>query len=146
MTEPVYVGMPNIDRRFDVGHWGEIRCGGRCRDDYGRLETVHQDGRVITLQRAALDSFKSAEKEVGGLIRLTGAFRACSYQTALYRSDSGRFANPDTSAHCRGLAIDVSTNQAADKLKRIRATLMERHWHQARPTDEPWHYSFGLQV
>lgn len=145
MGAPVYEGMPQTNRVFNVGKWGEIRCGGPCKDDYGRLVVVHRNGDVIRLQKAALEAFQAAQKAVGNRITLTGSFRSCSYQTALYRSDSGRFADPDTSAHCRGLAIDVSTNQGSRDLAAIHKALLARDWHQARPTDEPWHFSFGIK-
>jgi hypothetical protein len=89
-----------------------------------------------------MDSFRSAETECGPIV-CTGTWRPCSLQTALYAKDSSRYAPPASTAHCRGLAIDVSMAQSAGKLKKVHDALMSRHWHQARP-DEPWHYSMGL--
>lgn len=151
MTVPVYIGMPTTDRTFDVpkaakGIWGNIRCGGPCRDDYARIRVYHQTpARFIQLQRAALDSFKTAEEALGFKIWLTGSLRECSVQTRLYNSDHTRYAVPSSSAHCRGLAIDVSQNMTPKQLKQVHDVLTPRAWHQAR-SDEPWHYSFGIQV
>jgi hypothetical protein len=149
MGTPVYVGMPPVDKVYTVGEWGRIRCGGRCKDDYARIRLYDQPpqgGSPIKLQAAALASFKAAEKAVGFTIVLTGSWRACSYQRELYAADESRYAPPDKTAHCRGLAVDVSTALSAPKQKKLCAALLARGWHQARPTDEPWHYSFGIQV
>lgn len=153
--EPVYKGMPPTDRTFDVGKWGSIRCGGRCKDDYARI-VIHRQGdatHYVKLQRAAVESLSAVERILDDkgfhqhpYVYVTGhGWRACSDQDALYRSDSKRFADPDVTAHTRGLAIDVDMNQDTDKLKVIHRELMARHWFQAR-ADEPWHYSFGIQV
>lgn len=148
---PLYKGMPPRDVVYTVPRagahrWGRIRCGGACNDHYARLETRHLgDGRVVTLQRAAMDSYLSAARHVGASITLTGSFRSCSQQTSLYRQDPARFANPNTTAHCRGLAIDVSTELSVTRLRKIHAALVRRDWYQAR-SDEPWHYSFGIEV
>ena len=153
MAAPLYVGMPPTEREFvvprpvDPKPWGKIICGGACRDDYSRIEIYHQDAQhYVKLQRAALRSLQAAEDAIGDKIWLTGSWRSCSLQSELYASDSHRYAAPSTTAHCRGLAIDVSQNQTKGKLDKIHKALTYRHWHQARPTDEPWHYSLGVQV
>ena len=155
MTGPHYVppksvGMPAKDVIFSVHPFGDIRCGGACNDHYARIKTDHNHGRLVTLQRAALDSFLEAEAAVGFLIVVTGSIRSCAYQADLYRSDPVRFASPNTTAHCRGLAIDVSQSLSATRLKAIGRALKARRWYQARPAGtpnaEPWHYSFGIQV
>lgn len=151
MTNPVYEGMPLTDRTFDVpkaagGSWGEIRCGGPCKDDYNRIVTWHHNEHVWTLQRAAMESLKDASEKVGFDIVCTGTIRSCDLQTKLYNGDHNRFAPPDKTAHTRGLAIDVSMALSWLRRRRIRRALLARGWHQSRPTDEPWHYSFGIQV
>lgn len=151
--QPVYVGMPPVDRTFGVpklptGAWGIIRCGGPCRDDYHRLRIYDQPpagGAPVKLQSAALESFRDAESHLGYAIALTGSWRSCSYQDELYDSDRKRYAPSQVSAHCRGLAIDVSMGQSLKRLGEVKAALVYRGWHQARP-DEPWHYSFGIQA
>jgi hypothetical protein len=146
-TAPVYIGMPPGEREFRT-EFGSIICGGRCRDDYARIEIYHQvpGQRWVRLQRPALDSFREAENKLGFAIFLTGSSRTCELQTALYMGDQNRFAHPDKTAHCRGLAIDVSTSMSQAKQTAIRRALKNRGWHQSRPDDEPWHHSFGLAV
>lgn len=144
---PKYDGMPPTDRTYDVGRWGEIRCGGPCRDDYGRIVIYHQSpARYVKLQKAAIESLKDAEQDVRQKIWVTGSWRSCSLQRQLRASDPSRFADPNETAHTRGLAIDVSQNQTGSDLRAIHKALISRWWFQARPSDEPWHYSFGIQV
>jgi hypothetical protein len=152
--EPVYVGMPVTARTFVVrkdqgGSWGEIRCGGPCKDDYADIIVYHQvpGQRYVKLQAAAMASFKAAERALGKKIFITGTgWRSCSEQTYLYSTDHSRYAPPATTGHCRGLCIDVDMNQTEEKLARIHRELAVREWYQARPDDEPWHFSMGLKV
>lgn len=155
MSEPVYLGMPVTDRTFTTP-FGEIRCGGPCRDNYLRIRHYAQTaGATVTLQLAALESFKAAELAITPHwmrrrhkvrhISLTGSARSCSSQTALWLSDKARFAEPASSAHCRALAIDVSMAQSWWRRRKIGKALAARGWHQARPSDEPWHWSYGIQ-
>jgi hypothetical protein len=148
-SEPVYEGMPAVEREFKVGDWpGRIICGGKCKDDYKRIITRAYGANNhlhVTLQKAAMYSFLDASKAVGPIV-LTGSIRSCAQQTELYRSDSSRYANPNTTAHTRGLAIDVSTAITKKRDDEIRKALFRRGWHQVRPDDEPWHYSFGIKV
>jgi hypothetical protein len=147
VSEPVYVGMPSTDRVFEVKPWGNIRCGGPCRDDYDRIAAFqNRGGQIIRLQKAARDSFLAAEKKLGFPIMVTGTLRECAQQFELWKSDPGRFAAPQSTAHTRGLAIDVSQAQSLYRRTRIKWALRNRGWHQSRPDDEPWHYSFGIRV
>jgi hypothetical protein len=149
VSEPVYEGMPAVEREFKVDHWpGKIICGGKCRDDYKRIVTKGYGTNRhlhVTLQAAAMESFLEACGAVNPIV-LTGSWRSCKQQTDLWRSDSQRFAAPYTTAHCRGLAIDVSTAITAKRDEEVRHALLRRSWHQVRPDDEPWHYSFGIKV
>lgn len=160
MGAPVYPGMPPTDKVFDVEPWGRIRCGGPCKDDYDRIERYAQTPqRTVSLQHAAMGSFKAAElaitpKWMGKRVRrilVTGSLRSCAEQSALYHSDSQRFADPDTTGHTRALCIDVDQTQGLLpgfrrwRLRKINKALRFRDWHQAR-SDEPWHYSFGIEV
>jgi hypothetical protein len=147
MAEPVFVGMPATDRVFAVAPWGKIRCGGPCRDDYERIVRFQsRAGQIVTLQHAAAQSFQAAEKALGFGLLLTGSIRTCERQAELYASDPKRFAHPAKTAHTRGLAIDVSTAQSSWRKWRIKRALSKRGWFQCRPIDEPWHWSFGIQV
>jgi hypothetical protein len=146
-----YEGMPSQDTEFKVvsgeREWGVIRCGGPCRDDYRRIDVHVQDAQhFLKLQRPAIDSIEAAEKALGFSVLCTGSWRSCETATLLYRRDPNRYAPPSKGAHMRGLAIDVNQNLSDVKLAKIDKALKNRGWHQARPDDEPWHYSFGLQV
>jgi LAS superfamily LD-carboxypeptidase LdcB len=155
MSEPLFVGMPSVDTRFVVPRtgtkdpkdsWGEIRCGGPCKDDYARIKVHTQDAQhFLKLQQAAINSIVAAEAKLKFPIICTGSWRACGTQTQLFAQDPQRFANPDKTAHTRGLAIDVNQLLPKLKLTGIDKALKARGWHQARD-DEPWHYSFGIQV
>lgn len=138
--------MPPKDTTFDT-EFGQIRCGGSCKDDYGRIIAFqNRAGQILKLQRAAADSLEAVETKLGFAVKVTGAHRACAYQAELYASDPNRFADPSKTGHTRGLAIDVDTGQSWLRRKRIGRQLAAKGWHQSRPTDEPWHYSYGIQV
>jgi hypothetical protein len=143
--------MPAIDRvlqvpRAGAGVWGSIRLGGPCRDDYARIVTRHTPGgRVVVFQRAAMESLVAMETRLGFEVRFTGTARACSVQAKLYASDRVRFAPPEDSYHCRALAGDIDQNMEPKRLKAIDDLAPSFGWHKARPTDEPWHISFGGQ-
>lgn len=126
--------------------YGIIHHGGPCKDDYDNINIYHQKGTgdAIKLQGPALRSFREAENKIGKPIVCTGTWRSCRLQRELYSSDSSRFAHPDVTLHTRGLAIDVSTGLSFLRRRRIRGALLARGWHQVRPDDEPWHYSFWL--
>lgn len=158
MSTPLFVGMPPTDRTFVVprtgtmdpkDRWGEIRCGGPCKDDYARINIHVQDAQhFLKLQQAAINSIEAAEAQLKFKVICTGSHRSCATQAALFKTNTPsnqRFANPNTTAHTRGLAIDVNQDLPKLKLSAIHDALIARHWHQAR-SDEPWHYSFGIQV
>lgn len=144
---------------------GPIRYGGPCRDDYPNFETYAQGGgnTVLTLQRPAMRAFKDAqatyakashwtkkrrEKNPDGkaIKVLPGTNRSCATQSALFKSDPGRYADPKITGHTRGLAIDVDQSQGWLALRRIRRALRLAGWTQTRPDDEPWHYSYGVTI
>lgn len=147
-----YIGMPTTDTQFIVStgsrQWGTIRAGGPCKDDYKRIVIEHapKGNAYVKLQKAAAASFLAASADVGFFIECTGSWRSCQTAHILYAQDPNRYAPADKGAHMRGLAIDVTTVYPAPKQKAIHDALLKRGWHQARPDDEPWHYSFGLQV
>lgn len=156
MSDPVYIGMPPTDTRFLVFRtgtadpkdvWGEIRCGGPCQDDYGRIKVHVQDAQhFLKLQQAAINSIVAAEAKLKFPIICTGSWRSCTTAHALFAQDPQRYAPPDKGAHMRGLAIDVNQLLPKLKLEAIDKALLARGWHKARPDDEPWHMSFGIQV
>lgn len=128
------------------------RLEGGCKDDWVNIQTdlyYHkQRGLVrkrkravaITMQRPALRALSAAEAELGREVVVTGSFRTCAFQAEKYHEDPQRYAPPSVGLHCQGLAIDVSTNVLDDK---IRKALLRHGFTQARPVDEPWHFSFG---
>jgi LAS superfamily LD-carboxypeptidase LdcB len=141
--------MPPTDRQYVVdlhdGKHHAIRCGGPCRDNYTRIVIHDDEGQIVKLQRAAWLTFHDAEIALGSQIGITGSWRSCAYQRQLYAADHNRYAPPDKTAHVRGLAIDVSQAQPPAKLAKVRGLLIARRWYQAR-IDEPWHYSYGIEV
>jgi hypothetical protein len=139
--------------------YGVIHDGGSCCDDYDNINIYQQtDSRIVKLQGPALRAFKAAEQritpkrmKVRGKTRhilITGiGWRDCALQRQLWLSDPGRYANPDGSKHCRGLAIDVDQGQrwtgrtTAGTLAAIKKALLLEGWHYAVP-GEPWHTSY----
>ncbi len=118
------------------------------------LQTYKRDVGDVVLQGPALRSFKEAEKAAtprrirkkGKVlpILLTGVgYRSYDVQRALYASDDQRYADPDCSLHCEGLAVDVHMGQSVLRRARIAYHLKKRGWHYA-VDGEPWHASFRL--
>ncbi len=129
-----------------------FRLEGGCKDDWANIRTsthyTKQSGLIrkrernvaITMQKPALDALRAAEAELGLEIVVTGSFRTCEFQAAKYKEDPQRFAPPSVGLHCQALAIDVSTGVLTDRIKHA----LKRHgFTQARPVDEPWHFSYG---
>lgn len=115
---------------------------------------TRKDGSKVTLQGPALRAFKAAELRItprhlrrkGKVtpILLTGVgYRSYALQKELYASEPGRFADPDCSLHCEGLAIDIHSGQSALKRARIRRALIAEGWYYG-VSGEPWHASFRL--
>ena len=135
---------------------GVIHYGGPCQDDYDNMQIYDQPpegSSPIKLQEAALLAFRAAERAYGEAtgrpkgdrpIKLTGSWRSCAHQAELFAGDSKRFADPDVTGHCRGIAIDVST--AVPNQDIIAQCLSDSGWTQTRPDDEPWHWSYGVTV
>ena len=133
--------------------YGTVYHSPVCKDDWSNIvtKTVKRKGpggwsATYKLQEPAIASLRAVAKELGGKfrqapVRVTGTFRTCAYQHELWVSDPSRYANPNSTLHTQGLAIDVDTTILTDK---IRLTLLAHGWHQSRPTDEPWHFSFRL--
>lgn len=143
------------ERRIRTPH-GQIFYGGPCKDDYPNMEAYeHEVGQlIIVLQRPALKALKAAEIQYGirtnrpigqrDIIITSGSNRSCATQAMLHAREPGRFADPLTTGHTRGLAIDVNTAQPNQAL--IRECLIAEGWNQSRPDDEPWHFSYGVTI
>ncbi len=119
-----------------------FRTTGPCNDSYPNI-VVGQNaaGQRVKLQKPALLAYQEAERLNGRPIRITGeGFRSCASQWSLYRSEPGRFANPDSSRHCRGLAIDVYNT--ADNLTPKAKSSLEAVGFNFAVSGEPWHCSY----
>lgn len=118
---------------------------GPCKDDYDNMIVSRNlAGQPIKGQEAAILAFHEAERLNGRALRVTGypfgGWRSCSVQSDLYRSDPGRFANPDSSRHCRGLAFDIENTP-------VNLTVKARNSLEAvgfcfGVSGEPWHCAF----
>lgn len=126
--------------------YGRVYHSSVCKDNWPNIVERQRAGYTLKLQSPALKSYLAAEKAIGFKITLTGSWRSCAYQSELYRSDPNRYANPNTTLHTQGLAIDVSMNLSAAQLAKVHKALNWRGWVQARPDDEPWHYSYRLKA
>lgn len=115
---------------------------GPCKDDYPNIVIRHNAaGQLFKMQEPAALAYAMAEELNGRAIRITGeAWRSCSQQSALYRSDPGRFADPDKSRHCRGLAMDVYNTP--DNLTARAKDSLEAVGFCQGVSGEPWHFAF----
>jgi len=126
---------------------------GDCKDDYPNISTFHNAaGQIMKLQEPAQRAWLAAEllngrklpwkkKRKPKAITITGeGWRSCSSQTALWQSDTHRFAYPGSSRHCRGLAVDCY-NTSTNLTRRAKRSLEACDWHFSVP-GEPWHVSF----
>lgn len=135
--------------------YGTVFHSDHCKDDWANIVTRGPQKRfgtkvipftTLTLQRPAMQSLRAVEQDISGpfvrqYIRATGTIRTCEQQMALWLSDKERFAHPNSTLHTQGLAIDVHTGFLNEKLRK---SMLAHGWHQARPSDEPWHFSFRL--
>lgn len=134
--------------------YGTVYHRPTCKDDWKNIVVTKRrrpSGLVVPyttmkLQEPAVRSIRAVEKELSRpwkpfYVRVTGSHRTCAFQAEKYAEDPSRFAPPNAGLHTHGLAIDVHTGYLTDKLK----TTLKRHgWHQSRPVDEPWHFSYRL--
>lgn len=123
--------------------FGEIfHTSGPCKDDYPNMVNDHNAaGQIVRLQKPAMLAYHEAERLNGRPIKITGeGFRSCALQADLYRSNPGRFADPDFSRHCRGLALDVE-NTPENLTSKAKASLEAVGFNFA-VAGEPWHCSY----
>ena len=119
------------------------------------LERYNRGIGDVVLQGPALRAFKAAEKRItpkrllrkGRVreIRLTGeGYRSYALQAQRYREEPGRFADPDCSLHCEGLAVDVHTGFLGTFTgAKARKALVAEGFVFGVP-GEGWHASFGF--
>jgi hypothetical protein len=129
-----------------------------CRDSYSSITTSknyrkpsglvkwRKRTQAITMQKPAILALRVVEAHLGMEVVVTGSFRTCATQAALYAKDPKRYAPPSVGLHCQALAIDVNTtwrDALTTKQEEEFVKLMAQvGFTQARP-DEPWHFSFG---
>lgn len=116
---------------------------GDCRDNYPNMVVEHNlAGQMVKLQSPAMLAYHEAERLLGRPIRITGiGWRSCASQRALYASDPGRFADPDYSRHCRGLAIDVENTPANLNSRSHNALVAVGFCFGV--SGEPWHAAYS---
>lgn len=139
------------------------RLSGGCKDNWPNVMTGTVGGKyavggpeTYTLQKPALDSLAWVAGEIAAIgpfkirkrpVRVTGTARSCALQASLYASDRSRYAPPSVGLHTQALAIDVDTNwqQGLDSKTewKFKKAMLAAGWTQSRPSDEPWHWSFG---
>lgn len=116
---------------------------GPCQDSYPNMVIDHNmAGQIVKMQESAMLAYHMAEELNGKAIRITGeGWRSCSQQSALHNSPPpGRFADPDVSRHCRGLALDIY-NTPDNLTPKAKASLEAVGFCQGVP-GEPWHFAF----
>lgn len=107
------------------------------------LVAVRPHGRLDKDAAASLERIHAA---VGRTINNVGTYRSFAEQAALFYGPgnvtlpdgSRRFGNPNKSLHVVGLAIDVANSDIAAS----RAAFAAEGWRNARPSAEPWHWSY----
>jgi hypothetical protein len=137
--------------------------------DEATLVTLHNpagyDGPgTFKLTVPAAAAFRGWRLGYGADIPVTSGYRSLQSQAASHAADPNRFADPDSSLHVQGIAVDVDNTWLnalpADAQSRLRKAATRTGWGQARfkggeagcgrpasgaahDNDEPWHFSFG---
>jgi hypothetical protein len=108
-----------------------------------KLETLHG----VTLEPEAMQAFRKAESIASRRIDVVQSYRSCAAQALACQrvcGDSsgcpGTCAEPGTSYHQRGKAIDVT--RASLRSPRVIAALRRAGWCQSVPESDPGHFSF----
>jgi len=101
----------------------------------------------VTLQSKAMQAFKSAERIAGRTIGVVQSYRSCTAQALACRricgdpgGCAGTCAEPGTSSHQRGEAIDVTTSSL--HAPGVIAALQKAGWCQSVPASDPGHFSY----
>lgn len=108
-----------------------------------KLETRHG----VTLEPEAMQAFRKAESLAGRRINVVQSYRSCAAQALACQRVCGNSAGcpgtcaePGTSYHQRGKAIDVT--RAMLEAPRVVAALRKAGWCQSVPDSDPGHFSF----
>lgn len=70
-----------------------------------------------------------------------GGYRSPAEQVAIHNAKPGLAADPGSSYHQEGLAIDLA---AALQNKRFEQAMAQSGWNRFSPGGEPWHWSYGV--
>lgn len=70
------------------------------------------------------------------------AYRPINIQAQGHANNPGRFADPNKGLHVVGLAFDIHSDYNNSE---VYQAFREEGWHQTRPLDERWHWSFGVR-
>ncbi len=70
------------------------------------------------------------------------AYRPIAVQAQGYANNPSRFASPEKGLHVVGLAFDIHSDYNKPD---VYQAFREEGWHQTRPIDEKWHWSFGVR-
>ncbi len=102
----------------------------------------------VTLQPAAMEAFRAAERQADEPIPVVWSYRSCRQQRIACKDICGdpegcpgRCAPPGSSWHQLAAAIDTTAEVLADP--RIVSALLDHGWCQPLPTTDPGHFSFG---
>ena len=104
-------------------------------------------GRKVTLQERAMVSLLRVEaklkkrKQPIPLI-VVQSFRTHAEQRAIYNSGVRPAAQPGTSWHEQGIAVDIYFKPR--DLSAIRKAFKSEGWHQFDPVNDPGHFSKGV--
>lgn len=113
--------------------------------DPAQLQLIGQGNHKLA--PAAAVAFARAEQLYGGRITVTDSYRSCAHQQQRYEetrlTEPGRFAPAKSSRHTRGEAVDVNLVVMGASNSKLFAALRTAGWCQARPSDEPWHWSYN---
>lgn len=97
------------------------------------------------LDMAAAASKARIDKKLGYVVppaSVYDAYRPYSTQAAGYARDPERYANPNKGLHVVGLAFDIHSDYNKPE---VYQAFREEGWHQTRPIDEPFHWSYGVR-
>lgn len=97
------------------------------------------------LDKAAAASKARIDRKLGYVVppaSANDAYRPYATQAAGYARDPERYANPNKGLHVVGLAFDIHSDFNTPE---VYNAFRQEGWHQTRPGDEPWHWSYGVR-
>lgn len=132
--------------------WGGFDNGRIPQDQLMRVGDVHYQGEASHFFEpsagSAFQAMRQAAVQDGVSVRLTDSYRSFDTQVSLRRRKGGQVAtaDPGTSIHGWGRAIDVANDEAREWIQRngSRFGWVWPDWAQRKGTKsfEPWHFEF----